>query len=424
MIIDEYNNCFAKDTDSVDAINEKFYGRFQFPQAPASFYASADPYFETIMLNQSVGSWNHSALPRKPKIWVAGCGTNQGIFTALRFPDATIVASDLSEPSLAKSAKIAQQLKVAHIEFRHESINNVPYRDEFDYVICTGVIHHNADPQVPLSKLAMALKPTGILELMVYNRYQRILTTAFQKAIRTLLTGADFDQELQMARKVIGAIKVDSTMVRGLKLRLKDRSEVEFADSFLQPVEYSFTVESLESLCASCGLELIAPCINQFDSANGTFSWNLEFDDPEVSALYDSLSDANRWKISNHLMMEKSPMLWFYLQRSDSERPKKSEKEICQEFLEHSFVRSYTEQKHYFRTSEGCYVPSSRRRDYPGSHPDTLCNKILTEIASHPNLTIRNIFERKGIKCSFSTVNSLRLCLTTNEFPYLICTSA
>jgi SAM-dependent methyltransferase len=420
MITDENNLYLAKSTDSVDEINEKFYGRFQYPQAPTSFYAPTDPHFETIMLNQSVGSWDHSALPKKPKIWIAGCGTNQGIFTALRFPDATIVASDLSEPSLARSTKVARQLEVSHIEFRHESINNVPYRDEFDYVICTGVIHHNAEPQIPLSKLAGALKPTGILELMVYNRYHRIMTTAFQKAIRTLLTGADFDRELQMARKVIGAFKVDNLMTMAFKSET-EKSEAEFADALLQPVEHSYTVESFESLCAGCGLELIAPRINQFDKATGTFLWNLEFDDPEVSALYDSLSDATRWKISNHLMMEKSPMLWFYLQRRDSGRPRKSEKEMCQEFLEHRFVRSYTEQKHYFRTSDGGYTLSSRRIKYPGSHPDTLCNKIITKTASQPNLTIRSIFEREGIKCDFSTVNSLRLCLTTNEFPFLIC---
>src|SRR6185503_12679728 len=125
-------------------------------------------------------------VPRSPKIWIAGCGTNQAVITALRFPAATIVASDLSVTSLQTSAGTAKQLGIANVEFRNESINKASYREEFDYVICTGVIHHNAEPKTSLDRLVEALKPAGVLELMVYNRYHRITTTAFQKAIRIL----------------------------------------------------------------------------------------------------------------------------------------------------------------------------------------------------------------------------------------------
>jgi SAM-dependent methyltransferase len=420
MMKDENNIGLAQATESVDSINARFYGRFQFPHAPASFYAPADPQFETVMLNQSIGSWDYTALPGRPKIWVAGCGTNQSVYTALRFPEAAIVASDLSAPSLATAARTAQQLKVAPIEFRNESINNAAFREEFDYVICTGVIHHNADPRVPLARLAAALKPGGILELMVYNRYHRIMTTAFQKAIRTLMAGADFDRELRMARKVVNSVKGDGLMAGFLKQE-QQRSEPEFADSLLQPVEYAYTVESLEELCASCGLELLTPCINQFDKAQGTFFWNLDFDDEEVTALYDSLPDLERWKIANQLMMEKSPMLWFYVQRRDSGRPRISEPELCRQFLDRRFVPSRTTQKHYFKASNESYAPSSRPLDYPGAHPDARCQKLIAAVAAQPGLTVRSILEQAGIKCGFSTANKLRLCLTTGAFPYLRC---
>jgi len=45
----------------------------------------------------------------------------------------------------------------------------------------------------------------------------------------------------------------------------KETSDNEFADTLLHPVEYSFSVESPEALIVDCGLELVAPCINQFD---------------------------------------------------------------------------------------------------------------------------------------------------------------
>src|SRR4026209_417836 len=154
---DEDNIGFARSTESTDSLNANFYGRFQFPWAPSAFDAAMDPEFETVMLNQSLGSWDHSLVPANPKIWVAGCGTNQAIFTALRFPNATILATDLSTTSLDTSAGSARQLGRSNVEFRRESINKVKSENEFDYVICTGVIHHNADPQVPLPQLSRAL---------------------------------------------------------------------------------------------------------------------------------------------------------------------------------------------------------------------------------------------------------------------------
>src|ERR1044072_2490834 len=121
---DEDNIGFAESIESTDAINADFYGKFQFPWVPTAFDSPSDPNFETVMLNQSVGSWDDSLIPTNPRIWVAGCGTNQAIFTALRFPKATILATDLSTRSLETSSSTGAQLGISNVEFRQESINN------------------------------------------------------------------------------------------------------------------------------------------------------------------------------------------------------------------------------------------------------------------------------------------------------------
>jgi 2-polyprenyl-3-methyl-5-hydroxy-6-metoxy-1,4-benzoquinol methylase len=418
MFIDDHNLHLLKSIEDVDEVNSKFYGRFQYPQPPIAFDAPSDPSFETIMLNQSIGSWDHSIIPDRPNIWVAGCGTNQAVYTGLRYPKANVVASDLSPTSIATSRSTAKKLGVKNIEFRQESINQVTYHEEFDYLICTGVIHHNADPSASLIRLASALKPAGILELMVYNRYHRRETTAFQKAIRLLADGADFESELRIARKIAEGVKLDNFMVRFLT-SLGEISESHLADRLLQPIEYSFTIESLESLLADCGLELVAPCINQFDKDNNTFNWNLEFDDPEVAAIYHSKSDSHRWKISNHLMMEKSPMLWFYCQRQDSGRRRVSEEKLCERFLELRFTQSKAKRIMYYKLDDGSYERSARLPAYPGSHPDPVCRKIVEEIASQPEQSIKDVLRKIGLDINFSITNKLRLCLTTNAYPYL-----
>ena len=419
---DEDNIGFARSIESTDSLNANFYGRFQFPWAPSAFDAPTDPEFETVMLNQSLGSWDHSLVPANPRIWVAGCGTNQAIFTALRFPNATILGTDLSTTSLETSADTARQLGISNVEFRRQSINHFESENDFDYIICTGVIHHNADPQVPLGQLSRALKPSGILELMVYNRYHRIETTAFQKAVRILAgtsTEANFEGELEVARDIIAGFNLPNRMVQFLE-SYKDCPEAKLADSLLQPVEYSFTVPSLESLIGSCNLELLVPGLNQFDVASRNYLWNLEFDDERLQMLYDALPDSDRWTVSNYLMLEKSPMLWFYFQCADSNRPRKSEKQLCEEFLEQRFRKSSTKKKVFIRSEDGSYVLNDRLRPYPGLHIDNLCSRIVGAIDSQAPARMRDVLDQLEVETRFTLINKLRLLLTTNAFPFLV----
>src|SRR6476619_4167769 len=161
--------------EEVDRINSSFYSKFPYPWRPRALDCPADPDFSRVMLNQNLGDWTHQVVPPNPHIWIAGCGTNQAAITALNFPIAAVRGSDVSPGSLELCAATAKDLGCTNLELRQESINQADYTECFDYVICTGVIHHNADPEATLRKLARALKPKGVLELMVYNRYHRIL---------------------------------------------------------------------------------------------------------------------------------------------------------------------------------------------------------------------------------------------------------
>jgi SAM-dependent methyltransferase len=326
---------------------------------------------------------------------------------------------------LDTSSNTAAQLGISNVEFLRESINNAAFEHEFDYIICTGVIHHNADPKVPLTKLSRALRRDGILELMVYNRYHRIETTAFQKAIRIIAgtaTETNFDSEMQIAQRIIAAFKMPNNMAQFLQ-NYKECPESRLADALLQPVEYSFTIPSLESLAASCDLRLLAPCINQFDIGSRNILWNLEFEDDSLQTLYDSLSDSRRWEISNYLMLERSPMLWFYLQRTDSNWENKSERQLTNEFLQQTFAKSNTKKQVFIRSDDGTYVLSDRLRPYPGLHMDNLCSRILAVLTNEPSARIRDILEGLGVEAGFSLTNKLRLYLTTNAFPFLVANS-
>jgi len=415
----EENRSLIDTVESVDALNARFYTRFPYPRPPVKFDRLVDPRLQVTMLNQDVGDWRHTTVPAEARIWVAGCGTNQAIFTAMRFPLATVLGSDTSTEALQVCARNAEQLGLANLRLRHESINSVEYRDEFDYIICTGVIHHNADPERALSRLSAALRAPGVLELMVYNRFHRIKTSAFQRAVR-ILTGcsgaSDFEEDLRIARMLLDGF-AESGSMRELLGPFRDAHESMLADALVQPVEQSFTVESLNALVEACGLQIILPCVNQFDEVRETFWWNMTFNQPALRERYDALPDVQRWQVTNLLCLESSPGLWFYVRRRTVDGARQSERDIVEGFLNTPFERTSTQQQNYLLRGSDRYEPTPKTVAYP-AHPPHESVRAIWE-AARPGVTMRDVFRSLGKEISFARANAARVLLTTTAFPHL-----
>jgi SAM-dependent methyltransferase len=409
----------AESPDAVDRINKEFYSRFTYPWPPLSFPLVADPYYGTTFLNQELGDWTNSRIPHNPKIWVAGCGTNQAIFTALRFPEADVLGTDISTGSLSVCQKSASECGIKNLRLEEQSLNSVTYREQFDYILCTGVIHHNADPTVPLARFAEALKPDGVIELMVYNYYHRILTTACQKAIRHLFRDApvSFETQFSMMRRLMDKFPLRNTM-GGVFNDMRNKSEPELADCFLQPVEFSYTIESLGEMLKNAGLEYGLFCVNQFDKIVERLTWNMEFEDEVVAHCYEALPDEERWQITNLLSIERSPFLWFYVQRRDSSYKRKTEHEVGRHFLKTRFERYTTTFNNYVSSESGyCFAPESLPFPGPRLPNDVTARNIFK--ATEPKKTFGEVLKSLNIEPTFHLVNRLRALLTTPLFPYL-----
>ncbi len=412
--------CLAQSPRAVDECNRRFYSRFNYPWRPLIFPLIADPKCGVTFLNQEIGAWNGERIPPGARIWVAGCGTNQAIFTALMFPDADVLGTDLSERSLEICRNTAAQLRIGNLRLEVRSLNSKGPEDEFDYILCTGVIHHNADPGKCLANLRRALKRAGILELMVYNHHHRVLTTAYQQALHALFSqtvAADLDARLSLTRKLTTDFPLQNSMGEFLR-KLDSAPEAMIADALLQPVEHSYTVESLERLLESAGLEILLPCVNQFDKAAGRLTWNLKFDDEQAACLYEALPDVPRWQVSNLLMVERSPMLWFYVQRKDSAFSRNSEREVCQSFLGTRFERYGTHLNHYVASAETYHLAA---RPVPHPSPPLPGEDFLRSLVEtvEPDLSIREAFRILDVEPAFDVVSRARTHLTTPLFPYL-----
>lgn len=416
---DQFNNDLVLTASDVDAINKEFYGKYNYPWPPLMFQAHLDHGLYDLV-NQELGYYKDCRLPRKSKIWVAGCGTNQAIFTALKFPESEIQATDISTESLAVSKRSAMDLGLTNITFNELSILDSNFSEQFDYVICTGVIHHTANPLLALQRLQLALKKSGILELMVYNYYHRITTTAFQKAIKILSTSAiDFAYELNLSKKLVNSYD-QSNLMGDFLAAYRHSNDAELADSLIQPVEFSYTVTSLYNLMQKTNLEFLVPCFNQFDQARNAYNWNLKFNEPDLKALYDNLTDRQRWQVSNLLLLNESPMLWFYLQKGDSEIARKTESEICNAFLNTRFQKFNALIQNFKRTDSNRYVEDGGPKMFPTNTqpPDSKARLVYQNVSDDRPMIA--ILKDLNIDTDFDTVNLLRLNLTTPLNPYLI----
>jgi SAM-dependent methyltransferase len=420
MNLDEHNLTLVESPRQVDEENASFYNRFPYPWQPATFDYPDDPSLYTQLVNQNLGAYEHELIPAKADIWVAGCGTNQGVYTGLRFPGAKVIGSDLSANSLALSAKIAGQIGLRNLELREESINDCGYTECFDYVICTGVIHHNADPSETLKKIARTMKPSGILELMVYNRYARLLPQAFQKSIRLMFGGerknGGAGSEVQYARKLMRGLRTRSLMLSFLD-GLANIPEQDLADKLIQPVEHSYTVESLAEMADTCGLELLAPCPYSLHPQTGAPKWYVEFKDPELTIAFESLPDVTRWQVANLLMLDQSPMVWFYLRRKDSGGPPSSESLINERFLTAVFEPVKAGRRCYVRRPNGDYGLSPQEAPFQRGDPEGTEAKIYHAVDGVTPM--RDIFRKLGMATRFYAVLKARVELSTTLCPYL-----
>ena len=130
-------------------------------------------------------------------ILVAGCGTWQAAKYALCRPEARVVGIDVSPTSLDHTEQL--QAEVQPDKSRDPAIADRAasraLERRFDLIVCTGVLHHLADPDAGLRALRSVLKPDGAMYLMVYAPYGRTGVYMLQDYCRRLGIGTS-EQEI------------------------------------------------------------------------------------------------------------------------------------------------------------------------------------------------------------------------------------
>jgi 2-polyprenyl-3-methyl-5-hydroxy-6-metoxy-1,4-benzoquinol methylase/Flp pilus assembly protein TadD len=108
-------------------------------------------------------------------ILIAGCGTgSHSIDSALRFPQARILAIDISRTSLAYARRKTRALGLTNIEYGQADILKLASLGRrFDVIETVGVLHHLADPAAGWRVLLSLLRPHGLMLVGLYSETAR-----------------------------------------------------------------------------------------------------------------------------------------------------------------------------------------------------------------------------------------------------------
>lgn len=104
-------------------------------------------------------------------VLIAGCGTgSHSIETAQRFPNARVLAIDISKTSLAYARRKTKEAGVSNIEYAQADILKLDSIGRtFDLIEAVGVLHHLSDPEAGWRVLLSLLRSRGHMLVGVFS---------------------------------------------------------------------------------------------------------------------------------------------------------------------------------------------------------------------------------------------------------------
>jgi 2-polyprenyl-3-methyl-5-hydroxy-6-metoxy-1,4-benzoquinol methylase len=122
-----------------------------------------------------LAAFDRSPASGRAEILVAGCGTGQqSIRASQKFPEARILAIDLSRSSIAYAIRKTRELNVSSIEYAQADLLKLgSLGRQFDVIMAGGVLHHLADPWTGWRTLLSLLRPGGFMFLGLYSKIAR-----------------------------------------------------------------------------------------------------------------------------------------------------------------------------------------------------------------------------------------------------------
>ncbi|MFN7113606.1 MAG: methyltransferase domain-containing protein [Alphaproteobacteria bacterium] len=187
----------------------------------------------------------------------AGCGTGyEAALAGAVFPEAKILAIDLSKTSLSYAAARAQDLGLSNVEFAQADILQLAVRSErYDYILSSGVLHHMENPFAGWAALRGLLKPKGLMRIGLYSEAGRRSVVAARDIIRDkgfVATRAGMNEFRQRA---------DELLPYEALRKLRESSDYyqmsTFCDLLFHVQEHRFDLPQISGMLENLGLDFM-----------------------------------------------------------------------------------------------------------------------------------------------------------------------
>jgi SAM-dependent methyltransferase len=198
--------------------------------------------------------WPDKPYAEERTILVPGCGTSQAAKHAARCPAARVIGIDVSATSVRHTEDLKRKYDLGNLAVYQLSIDRVGELGRtFDEIVCTGVLHHLANPEAVLRALRDVLDPDGAMHLMVYAPYGRAGIYMLQEFCRHIGIQAG-DEEIRDLVVALGSLPARHPLARLLHDAPDFRQEEALADALLHPQDRAYSVPQLLDYIAGAGL--------------------------------------------------------------------------------------------------------------------------------------------------------------------------
>jgi len=243
------------DADAVASKVQAFYERHPYPPPVDSL----ESYRLRWQDRQRRRADFHIAWPARSyredhSILIAGCGTSQAAKHAMRWPEARVTGIDFSATSVRATEALKRKYDLHNLEVHQLAVERVgDLGVTFDQIVCTGVLHHLADPAAGLAALRSVLDPAGAMHLMVYAPHGRTGVYMLQEFCRRVGVAAT-DDGIRELLETLGALPPGHPLTILLREAPDFRQPAALADALLHPQDRAYSVPQLFGLIAGAGL--------------------------------------------------------------------------------------------------------------------------------------------------------------------------
>jgi len=224
---------------------------------------SFGPLEELEVLNHFV--WGGARDWSKPfRVLVAGGGTGDAS-TALgkqmqeRGIPGEVVYLDLSTASRETAQSRAQAIGLNNITFHTGSLLDVAKMElgTFDYINCSGVLHHLEEPEEGSKALAAVMAPGAALGIMVYGELGRTGIYHAQDMLRMICGSDAMSEQVEVARRLLPSLPHSNWLVKNNEQQFKqDLDDIEIVDRFLHTCDQAYRVPGCAKLVEAAGLSI------------------------------------------------------------------------------------------------------------------------------------------------------------------------